>query len=193
MGIERIINKIIEDAKLEADSIVKEAEAKRIEELENAKKEFLVQANQIISTAKKEAQTIRQRSESRILLEQRKEISMLKERIVTELIAEAIRKIKKEDSETLKKILKKMILSSEISGAVEVRASTDLKKIFNSKFIEELNSSLPESMLVMSTVEPEESDVELVLKNYSVKINIKDFFDSKRSEIAKEIFDFLEI
>lgn len=193
MGIERIIEKIIEDAKLEANSIIRKAEAKRIEELEEAKKEFLEQANQIIDLAKKEAQAIKQRSESRVLLEQRKEISLLKEKIVSDLISETIKKIKQEDHETLKKILKKMIIDSQVSGAVEVRVLAGLNKVFNSNFIEELNSSIPNAEFVMSTIEPEESDVELVLKNYRVKISIADFFYSKRSEIARKIFDLLGI
>lgn len=192
MSIERIINKIIEDAKAEAEAIVREAEEKRIAELESLKEELTRKSKEIIENAKKDAEAIKQRAESRMMLEKRKRESALKESIFIETLDGVVQMLKKKEQSLLQAVLKKMIAGANPHGEVEIRVSSDLRKVLNSRFLASVSKEL-DAKFFLSENEPDGADVEMVGHNYSIKLNLRDFLESQKAEISKILFGNLGI
>lgn len=191
MSVEKIINKILEDARLEAQRILSEAEKTRLNELESTRQELLKKSNEIIEKSAREAELIKQRSESRMLLEKKKQESILKEKIINAVIDDLIKRLQEKETEILAGIYRKLIKESMVKGEVRLKVSKSLKNIFNSRFLSSLNKEVGGAKFLLEEGEPEGSEVEISSDNFSIKINLRDYLLSRKTDIAKMVFDLL--
>lgn len=191
MSVEKIINKILEDARLEAQRILSEAEKTRLDELESAREELLKKSNEIIEKSAREAEVIKQRSESRMLLEKKKQESILKEKIIRTAVEDLIKRLHEKDHEILIGIYRKLIRESQVRGEVRLKISSSVKNILGSRFVSSLNREIEGARFLVEEGEPEGSEIEITGDNFTVKINLRDYLLSKRTEISGIVFDYL--
>lgn len=187
MSLEKIIEKILDDAKKEAEAIIKDAEERRLSELEQAKADFLRQANEIIEKAKKEAEVIRQKSNSRMLLEERKSIASFQNDAFKEVVREVSKELREKRTDILLKLFEKMIAEVNPGKNVKLRLRGDLKKKIGNKLISNLSKSFS-SQFLLEDEEPEGADLELTSDGFKVKFSLEDFLMQHKVHIAKKIF-----
>jgi|GEM_PF-5600839 len=192
MSLENIINRIIEDARKEAERILREAEERRVAELEAARNEYLARAEEIKEKARVEAEQIKIRTDARLKLEETKKMAAFESELVDTVISEAIESLKNSKKELLKKIFFKLITNSGAKGNEKIRVCQEFRNVFTTDFISELNKVFGGGKLVLEEEPALESDLELVGKNYFIKINLSYIFEENRTKILNLILKKLE-
>ncbi|WP_048203311.1 V-type proton ATPase subunit E [Methanocaldococcus infernus] len=108
MGIEKIKEKILEDANLEAKKIIGEAEKEKEEILNKAKEEAEKRKNEILKKGEKEAEILYNSIIAEAKLQARREILEVKERIIEKAIQKLREDLAKlpDEPEYMDKLLK---------------------------------------------------------------------------------------
>ncbi|ENN96081.1 H+transporting two-sector ATPase E subunit [Methanocaldococcus villosus KIN24-T80] len=146
MGIEKIKEKILEDAKNEVRKIIAEAEEERKKILEEAKKEAERRKEQILKKGEKEAEMIKNRIIAEAKLEAKKMILKTKE----ELIEKAIVKLREDllkypESNEYKEKLIKLIMDGAIAlggGEILVRLNERDDKLIDAQVLWNLEKTI---------------------------------------------------
>jgi vacuolar-type H+-ATPase subunit E/Vma4 len=192
MGLQEIINRILEDARNEANRIVKQAEEQRLAELRAAKEEYQARAEEIKEKAKIEAEQLKRRTEARLKLEEAKRFAGLENEIGEVVFKEAIKKLQNSKTDLIKKLFFKLILISGLKGNEKIRVRADFKKVFSADFLGKLNKALPDGRLELDKEYASESDLELRGDNYVIRINLSDVFENNKTTILPLILRELE-
>lgn len=195
-GAEKIIARILEDARLKASNNIKEAEKQASDIINAAKEEAEKKRNVIIENALKNADEMEKRAISVAELEARKIKLKAKQEIITSVFEKAITALNSLPAETYAKILCNMIISSVAKGNEEVVLSIRDKERLGKEFIDDINRKLAEKGLKGDLRLSEQTaniNGGFILKSGEIEIN--NSFDTlirmKRNELEPEIIKIL--
>lgn len=195
-GAEKIIARILEDARLKASNNIKEAEKQASDIINAAKEEAEKKRTVIIENALKNADEMEKRAISVAELEARKIKLKAKQEIITSVFEKAITALNSLPAETYAKILCNMIISSVAKGNEEVVLSIRDKERLGKEFIDDINRKLAEKGLKGDLRLSEQTaniNGGFILKSGEIEIN--NSFDTlirmKRNELEPEIIKIL--
>lgn len=141
-GADRIIERILNDAKNRADEIIEAAEAEKEKVLSNARIRAERQEKHILDQAGKDAEEQKRRIIGAAQLEARKEILAAKQELISEAFNQALDKLAELDESTYLDIIGNMLLSSVETGTEKVVCSARDKKRIPASFWDEINERL---------------------------------------------------
>ena len=195
-GAEKIIARILEDARLKASNNIKEAEKQASDIINAAKEEAEKKRTVIIENALKNADEMEKRAISVAELEARKIKLKAKQEIITSVFEKAITALNSLPAETYAKILCNMIISSVAKGNEEVVLSIRDKERLGKEFIDDINRKLAEKGLKGDLRLSEQTaniNGGFILKSGDIEMN--NSFDAlikmKRNELEPEIIKIL--
>jgi len=195
-GAEKIIARILEDARLKASNNIKEAEKQASDIINAAKEEAEKKRTVIIENALKNADEMKKRAISVAELEARKIKLKAKQEIITSVFEKAITALNSLPAETYAKILCNMIISSVAKGNEEVVLSIRDKERLGKEFIDDINRKLAEKGLKGDLRLSEQTaniNGGFILKSGDIEMN--NSFDAlikmKRNELEPEIIKIL--
>ena len=195
-GAEKIIARILEDARLKAENNIKEAEKQASDIINAAKEEAEKKRTVIIENALKNADEMEKRAISVAELEARKIKLKAKQEIITSVFEKAITALNSLPAETYAKILCNMIISSVAKGNEEVVLSIRDKERLGKEFIDDINRKLAEKGLKGDLRLSEQTaniNGGFILKSGDIEMN--NSFDAlikmKRNELEPEIIKIL--
>ncbi len=141
-NLENLTSKIIEDAELKAENIIKEAKSKEVEiiskRVEAAKKATAT----MTENANMEAKSMIDRALSKAELEVRNRKLFAKQQVMDKVFEEAEKRLSKVNLETFQEFVKTSILALDIDGDEKIIMSLDDKAKLPQDFLENLNKAL---------------------------------------------------
>lgn len=186
MGIEKIINRIIEDADKEADLILKQAEARYEEALKQAEEEAAAIRQEIIDRAKAQAEAVARRTASRSELERKKAMSAVQAQILADVYAGVQQEILNFPRDRLERLVAALIAASETKGDEQICFSEPLKKLATKTFVNKLNKMLGTSFTLGKEV-PSDALIELKGSNYRLLVDIKTVLMEHRNLLEEKV------
>ncbi len=142
MSLEKIIDRIKQDAQSQIGEIKSKASANADEIIKNAEKESEAYKVKALEESEKEAQQHKQRLISTANLEFRKDILREKQNAIDEAFQEAINGLVNMKDEEYRKTIKKMLISSVQTGDEELIISAKDKSRINNNFLKDVNKEL---------------------------------------------------
>lgn len=195
-GINKIKERILEEARLQAEETTKRAEKEASEILDSAKKDAEKKKNQIIEKAKLEAVEVKKRLKAVAELEARKQKLQAKQEVVEEAFKNTIKKLNTMPNDEYVSIITDLIVSSAQNGNEEIILSDKDKKSIPSDFEEKINQKLSSrGNAGKVTLSKETRDINggFILKLDNIEIN--NSFDAiirmKRNEIEADVINSL--
>lgn len=191
MALQAIINKIIQDARGEAEKITSQAK-KQAQELKEEKRQRI---GQITASAERQAKIKSVEEKNKVLsaakLQQRQDLLAEKQELIEETFRKALEEINKMQTGEYRKFIKRLLFKAVEDGDEKVIISQGEKRI-TQKLLEEVNSKLKENgkrgELKLS---PERRKMQggFVLQKGRFEINcsLEESFASVREELASEV------
>lgn len=197
MAVEQVIEKILSDAKAEAEKIIKEADEQinsEAENLDNQLKDYKKQTGSMAKTAAEE-------KEARILADARMQIAkqMLTEKreILDNIFEDAEKQLKKLPDEEYKNLMTKLMLKAVQTGTEEVVIGKNETRI-DADFINRINSRLQKENNKKAELKLSDKKQDIaggfILKRDKIKTNLSVnvlLEQAKRDleiELAKDLF-----
>jgi len=116
MSADRIVNKILDDAKAAAAAAIAEAEAAAAERGERAKADAAARAAEILSGAEAEAAEYERRKMLNASLESRKNSLASRRKLLDEAFSLALRKLEELDDEEYAELVEKLVVDASQTG-----------------------------------------------------------------------------
>lgn len=197
-NLENLSSKIIEDANIKAEAILKEAKDNEASLIESKVKVAKELEQQMLEKAKIEASTAKQRIISNAQLAIRNEKLVAKQEMINKVFSSALEKLLVMNDEEYLGLLKRYILSMPIVGNEEIILPGKYKSVVSDKHLAQINTALLASGKVgeikfSSDVRDIKSGF-IVLKN-GIEINntfeslVNSLRDELESEIVKDLFN----
>jgi V/A-type H+-transporting ATPase subunit E len=195
-GVEKIKERILEEARSQAESNIKRAQEEGSDIIASAKKDGDSKKAVILEKAKKEAQEVKKRLKSVAELEARKKKLQAKQEMVEEAFKKTLEKLIGLPDEEYEKIISQMLLNSVESGSEEIILSPRDKKRLSPNFVEEINKKLVAKGIKGSlSLSKESRDINggFVLKSGDIETNssFEALIRAKREEIEPEVVKVL--
>lgn len=193
-GIERIKERILEEARNEADKKIKEAEKRANNIIEKARDDAEQNKKMLLEKGKKEAKTRKARLISMAELEMKKEILATKQEMVEEAFEKAMERLKSMDASKYEKILINMILGAVETGNEEIILSNNYLDKLSADFLKKLNNSGKKKLNLKLSGEKREFAGGFILKSKGIEVNntfesiIRMEKDNIESQIAGILF-----
>ncbi|MDQ2085125.1 V-type ATP synthase subunit E family protein [Herbivorax sp. ANBcel31] len=195
-GVNKIKERILDEARLQAEETTKRAKKEASEIITDAKKEAEDKKNKIIENAKAEAVEVKKRLKAVAELEARKQKLQAKQEVVEEAFENTIKKLTQMPDEEYISIITDLIVGSVRNGTEEVVLSEKDKKRLPSDFTEKINKKLSSrntSGKVTVSSETRNINGGFILKLGDIEVN--NSFDSiirmKRDEIETDVIKSL--
>ncbi|MFO8192777.1 MAG: V-type ATP synthase subunit E family protein [Bacillota bacterium] len=141
-GADRIIERILGDAKARADEIMQGAEEEKEKILSEARQKAKNQETRILEQSRKDAEEEKRRIIGVAQLEARKEILSSKQKLIREAFDRALNKLEDLDDETYLDVIGNMFLEQVETGSETVSCSAKDKKRIPAAFWQEINDKL---------------------------------------------------
>ncbi|HED24214.1 MAG TPA: hypothetical protein ENN91_03720 [Firmicutes bacterium] len=141
-GADRIIERILNDAKNRADEIIQAVEAENEKILSDARKRAERQEKNMLDQASKDAEEQKRRIIGVAQLEARKEILAAKQKLISEAFKQALDKLAELDESAYFDVIGKMLLTHVETGTEEVLCSARDKKRIPASFWNDINERL---------------------------------------------------
>lgn len=141
-GADRIIERILGDAKARADEIMQGAEEEKEKILSKARQKAKNQETRILEQSRKDAEEEKRRIIGVAQLEARKEILSSKQKLIREAFDRALNKLEDLDDETYLDVIGNMFLEQVETGSETVSCSAKDKKRIPAAFWQEINDKL---------------------------------------------------
>ncbi len=197
MALQDIIEKIISDAKAEANQIVSRAEEEAKRRIEDKKKEIEKEFEKVKGKIKEEAQTHKMRLIQIASLELKKKVLAKKQELINRLFSELENKLLSLPEDKYINFLANRIAEASETGEEEIILNQNDKEKIGKKLVEKVNSILNKNgkrgNLILS-----ESTANIkggfILKSGKSQINgsieyiLKQIREEKLTEIAKKLF-----
>lgn len=142
MSIEDIKEKIISEANINAQKIINNAKDKEREILEKAEKDAENIKEKILNQIKKEITISKEKIITEANLEARKNILSIKQEILNKVFNQALNKIIELDDIKYQNFIKKIILNNVEKGNETIFVNSKDKKRINNIFIQKINQEL---------------------------------------------------
>lgn len=195
-GINKIKERILDEARLQAEETIKRAEKEASEILDTAKKDAETKKNQTIEKAKEEAIKVGQRLKVVAELEARKQQLQAKQEVVEEAFKNTIKKLNTMPNDKYISIITNLIVNSAKNGTGEIILSDKDKEKVSSDFEKKINQKLSSrGSDGQVTLSKETRDINggFILKLGNIEIN--NSFDTiirmKRDEIESDVIKTL--
>jgi V/A-type H+-transporting ATPase subunit E len=196
-NLENLSSKIVEDANIKAESILKEAEDNAILMIENKVKSAKELEAQMVEKAKIEANTVKQRIISNTQLTVRNEKIVAKQKMIDKVFAEALEKLLEIRDEDYLALMKRYLLSMPIAGNEEIILPGKYISVVSEEYLSEINTELNTSGKIGEIkLSSEARNIKsgfIVIKN-GIEINntfeslVNSLRDELESELVKELF-----
>lgn len=195
-NIDNLINKIIEDANKEADSIIAEGENQKEKIISSKIDEANREKESMISKAKREAATRKERVISNAQLKVRNDKLGAKQQVIDRAFEKAVSQLEKITGEELKAFVKDTIKGLNLEGNEEIIVNEKYSSLINNEFIEQINKSLEESGKKGNIkLSSEKRNIEdgFILAKGGIELNytFKSLVENLRNEIEQEIIKVL--
>ncbi|GFP75011.1 V-type ATP synthase subunit E [Clostridium fungisolvens] len=194
--IDGLINKIIEDAETESESILKKAEAESNAIIKKKIDEAKEVGSSIIKKANIEAKLKRERIISNTTLKVRNEKLAAKQKAMSEVFNEAFDELCSMSEKDFLNYLKATIISLKIDGDEEIILNTKYREFVDSTFISEINNELismnkPGNLRISSRIGDFKGG--FILEKNGIEINntFEALINSYRDELEFEVADIL--
>lgn len=197
-NLDNLSAKIIEDASIKAETILKEASDNGKLMVENKIKKAELLKDQMMEKSKIEAITVKQRIISNNQLAVRNEKIVAKQKMIDKVFVEALEKLLAIKDEEYLELVKKYLLSMPIVGNEEIILPGKYINLVTEEYLSEINIAL---LALGKTgeikVSSEMRDIKsgfIVIKN-GIEINntfeslVNSLRDELESEIVKELFN----
>lgn len=197
MTIKDINEKIISDAKIQADKIIAQAEDKANNIIKKGKKEADNIKNQILYRYNQEASLKKSKILTEAHLEAKKIILSEKQKIIEDVFNKASESILKLDDKDYRNIIKKMILDNIETGDETIFIDHSDRKKISESFVEDINRELKskgkKGKLKLSTSYlPIKGGVVIgfgkIRKNISLEFLLKKIREELEIQISKDLF-----
>ncbi|MBU3144756.1 V-type ATP synthase subunit E [Clostridium sp. CF012] len=197
-NLDNLSTKIVEDASVKAEAILKEANDNGKLMVENKTKKAEVLKGQMLEKSKIEAITVKQRIVSNAQLAVRNENIVAKQKMIDKVFVEALEKLVSIKDEEYLELVKKYLLSMPIVGDEEIILPGKYTNLVTEAYLSEVNIALIAlgklgEINVSSEVRGIKSGF-IVIKN-GIEINntfeslVNSLRDELESEIVKELFN----
>ncbi|MCX7843048.1 MAG: V-type ATP synthase subunit E family protein [Clostridia bacterium] len=195
-GVEKIKDRILEEARRQVKEGVENAEAEAEGIIETARKEAEEKRRALIDKAKAEAENVRKRLLAVAELEARKEKLKARQEIVEEAFARAMQRLCSMPDEQYQAVLADMIINSVETGEEEIILSPSDKSRLKRGFVEDINQRAAAKGLKGNiSISQRSADIRggFILKSGDVEINnsFEVIFRMKRDELEGEVFNLL--
>lgn len=196
MSIEKILAKIKDDARKEADEIKGRAEAKASRIIEDAKQQASDTKKQLIDEGKEEASRYKERQISMAALDFRKKVLEEKQKAIDLAFEKAMERLVSLKDQNYLELLEELVFESAEVGDEELILSPDDQKKLYQGFIESLNVKLNSSGKKGELkIAGETRDISggVILRRGKVEINssFESLIDSLRDELEAEVSKLL--
>lgn len=141
-NLENLTSKIIQDAELKAENVIKEAKGKEIEIISKRVEAAKKAAATMTENANMEAKSMIDRALSKAELEVRNRKLLAKQQVMDKVFEEAEKRLSKINLETFQEFVKTSILALDIDGDEKIIMSLDDKAKLPQDFLEKLNKEL---------------------------------------------------
>ncbi|MGH4139814.1 V-type ATP synthase subunit E [Clostridium sp.] len=195
-NLDNLSAKIIEDASIKAETILKEASDNGKLMIENKINKAEVLKGKMLEESKIEAITVKQRIISNTQLSVRNEEIVAKQKMINKVFVEALEKLLVISDVEYLEIMKTYLLSMPIVGNEEIILPGKYKNIVNEEYLSGINSALVASgKLGEIKLCSEDRDIKsgfIVAKN-GIEINntFESLVNSLRDELESEIVNVL--
>jgi len=195
-GADKLKDKIMEEARLQAEAILKKAEDEAAGLIDAAEKEAAAKRKEIIEKAKSEAVEVKKRLIAVSELESRKLKLKAKQEMVDEAFSKALDKLGNLPLVEYQTILSEMIVNSVSSGNEEIILRPSDRTKLSQDFIEDINKKLAAKGIKGSVKLSEESrDIKsgFILKSGDIEINnsFEAIIRMERDEIEPDVIKML--
>jgi V/A-type H+-transporting ATPase subunit E len=197
MSLEKIIERIKQDAQSQVGEIKDKASKEADKILQKASDEANSYKAQALENAKAEAQQRKQRLISSANLEFRKEILTEKQNAIDLAFQEAVNTLTRMNDEEYRQIIKKMLISSVQTGDEDLVLSVRDKTRINENFLKDVNKELVKAKKKGNLKISKDTYNILggfVLRKGNIEINnsfeslFKSFRDDLEAEVSKVLF-----
>ncbi len=142
MSLEKLLEKIEEDARAEAEEILARARQEAEETRKRGEEEALRAGQNILATFREKAEKERVRMISAARMEKRLAILAAKERILEETLASTIRAMENMPLKEYREWLKSMLVRHVVTGNEEVIPSSFDRELLQDGLLQEINQAL---------------------------------------------------
>jgi V/A-type H+-transporting ATPase subunit E len=190
-GMEKIRDSIIQEAKSQANSILKEAEERAGEQVEEATRKAQAIKKNRLEKAGLEAEEAAKRMLSMAELDMRKEDLKAKQEIIDLAFSRALDRLKGFSGDEYRKMIVLMLKKAEIVGNEELVVSPKDREMFASGLLKQINDELGYSLKLSEETRNIEGG--FILKSHGVEINnsFETLLRMERERIETEIADIL--
>lgn len=192
-GIDRIYDKIINDAKEQADKRLDEAKQK-ISVMKKAVKEQLDEKKQEqIELAEKEAENIIKRAVANRNLEGKKQLLSVKQKVISKVFETAHVELMNMPENDLLKMYKDLIIGSLEKGKNEIMLNEDDAKAIGQKLIDLLEKDIDSSFRVSLSSHFIQDDKGVIVRNENIYSNsvFSSILKYKKQELETDIMKIL--
>lgn len=192
-GIDRIYDKIINDAKEQADKRLDEAKQK-ISVMKKAVKEQLDEKKQEqIELAEKEAENIIKRAVANRNLEGKKQLLSVKQKVISKVFETAHVELMNMPENDLLKMYKNLIIGSLEKGKNEIMLNEDDAKAIGQKLIDLLEKDIDSSFRVSLSSHFIQDDKGVIVRNENIYSNsvFSSILKYKKQELETDIMKIL--
>ncbi len=190
-GMQRIKDRILEDARAQAEDIIKEAEGKVAEVMEQASKEAESLRAKLREKGREEAEEARRRMLAMAELDIRKEELAIKQKLIDRAFDEALGRLQNLKGKEYKALVMKMVKDAGANGDEEIIVSAGDRQLFEKGLLKDINSKLGLDLKLSG----EERNIKggFILKSTGIEIN--NSFDTlirmERDQIETQIAEIL--
>jgi len=197
MTIKDINEKIISDAKIQADKIIAQAEDKANNIIKKGKKEAENIKNIILHRSKQEASLKKSKILTEANLEAKKIILSEKQKIIEDVFNKASESILKLEDKDYRNIVKKMILDNIETGDETIFIDHSDRDKISESFIEDINKELKSKgekgeLKLSTSYLPIKGGVVIgsgkIRKNISLEFLLKKIREELEIQISKDLF-----
>lgn len=195
-GVQRIRQRILEDAREQANSIIAECQKQADEIIAQARKDAEKLKQSLIQKYTEQGEEVKKRTKSMAELEMRKEILAVKQKMVDAAFAQALGRMKGLQGQEYEKMLEGMLIRASQVGDEEIVLSPEDRKKFTPELLERVNKALKaagkKGQLKLSS-ETRSMQGGFVLKGDGMEINnsFEAILRMARDEIEPQIVELL--
>ena len=195
-NLENLVAKIIEDAKIKAEAILKEAKDNETLMIENKTKEADIVKLQMLEKTKIEASMVSKRIISNSQLTVRNEKLVAKQKMIDKVFSTALQNLLQISDQQYWELIKKYLLSMPIVGNEEIILPGKYKSTISDNYLSDINEALKTSgKMGELKLSSDERDIKsgFVVLNNGIEVNntFESLVNSLRDELEPEIVNTL--
>ena len=197
-NLDNLSSKIVEDANVKAESILKEAKHNEALMIESKVKDAKEIETQMVEKAKIEASTVKQRIISNAQLTMRNEKLVAMQKMIDKVFAVALEKLLTIDDAEYLELIKRYLLSMPIVGNEEIILPGKYISIVSEEYLSQINIALKASgkmgeIKLSSEVRDIKSGFIVIKRGIEINNTFESLVNSLRDEleskIVKELFN----